>query len=177
MQQPDPAEAAAVAKQFHLPALAVEDALNAHQRPKLEVDNGVLFVVLKPVSYVDHDEIVDVNQIALFSGSHFVITVRHSASDVLRRVRAELDAPGSVPQADRHRPCWVLYRATDLVVDEYKEIPRLLNEDMDEVELQVFDTEHHEDRSERIYKLKREVSEFRRAVVPLLDPMPRLAAR
>lgn len=177
LQQPDPAEVAAVAAQFQLPALAVEDAVRAHQRPKLEVYDGILFVILKPVRYVDHEEVVDVGQIALFIGPTFVISVRHGDSDVLRRVRADLDAGGRGDDLSpgRHTPNWVLYQAADLVVDGYEEALELINDDVDEIESQVFDASHGVDHSERIYKLKREIAEFRRAVVPLADPLQRLA--
>ncbi len=82
--------------------LAVEDAVKAHQRPKLEIYDDIVFMVLKPVSYVDHEEVVKISEIAVFLGPTFVVTVRHGDSDVLRRVRAELDAGG--PEAAEPRP-------------------------------------------------------------------------
>lgn len=170
LQQPTADELGAVAKEFDLPSLAVEDAVKAHQRPKLEVYGDVVFVVLKPVRYVDHDEIVEVSEVALFVGHNFVVTVRHGQSDVLGQVRAELErGPGAVPG-----PTGVLYRAADLVVDAYEYTLDLINDDVDEIELQVFgdDEVGH---AERIYKLKREIAEFRRAVLPLATPVQRLA--
>src|SRR4051812_18825892 len=92
LQQPTPEEVAVVAEEFDLPPLAVEDAVQAHQRSKLESYGDVLFVVLKPVRYVDHEEVVEIAEIAMFLGPNFVVTVRHGDSDVLRQVRAELDA-------------------------------------------------------------------------------------
>ena len=91
LQQASAADIEEVAQEFGLPALAVEDAVRAHQRPKLEVYGEVVFVVLKPVDYIDHEEIVTVSEIAMFIGPHFVVTVRHGENDVLRRVRQELD--------------------------------------------------------------------------------------
>ena len=174
LQQPTTEDVAAIARDFDLPALAVEDAVKAHQRPKLEIYDDVVFMVLKPVSYVDHEEVVNISEIAVFLGPTFVVTVRHGDSDVLRRVRAELDAGG--PEAMSHSPTWVLYRAADLVVDGYEEAIAFINDDVDEIESQVFSGGDEDDHSERIYKLKREVAEFRRAVLPLAAPLEKLAA-
>lgn len=174
LQQPTSEEIAVVAEEFGLPALAVEDAVKAHQRPKLEVYGGVVFMVLKPVRYVDHEEVIDVSEIALFLGPDFVVTVRHGDSDVLSRVRAELDSSDSTLVVDG--PTAVLYRAADLVVDGYEEAIVSITEDIDEIESQVFGGDSDEDHAERIYKLKREVAEFRRAVLPLDAPLRQLAA-
>lgn len=178
LQQPTADEIAVVAAEFGLPALAVEDAVKAHQRPKLEVYDDVVFAVIKPVRYVDHDEVVDLSEIAVFVGDHFVVTVRHGDSEVLRRVRAEVDADGSEIAA--LGPMGVLYRAADLVVDGYEEAITYINDDVDEIELEVFrpesdDADEDSPSAERIYKLKREVAEFRRAVVPLAGPLERLS--
>jgi magnesium transporter len=173
LQQPGAADIADVAEEFQLPALAVEDAVKAHQRPKLEVYDDVLFVVLKPVRYVDHEEVVDVSELAIFLGPNFVVTVRHGESDVLRRVREELDR-GNSKLLD-HGPTGVLYRTADLVVDGYEEAIDYINDDVDQIETQVFGSPDAADHSERIYKLKREIAEFRRAVLPLANPLHRLA--
>lgn len=172
LQQPTEAEIGLLAHKFDLPALAVEDAVKAHQRPKLEVYGDVVFVVLKPVHYIDHDEIVEVSEIALFLGPGFLVSVRHGESDVLRRVRAEFDAGSDLV---KHGPTGVLYRAADLVVDGYEETIELINHDVDEIEIQVFgdDEVGH---AKRIYQLKREIAELRRAVAPLANPVHRLAA-
>jgi magnesium transporter len=172
LQQPTPEEVALVAEEFQLPPLAVEDAIKAHQRPKLEVYDDVLFVVLKPARYVDHDEVVEIAEIAMFLGPNFVVTVRHGESEVLHRVRAELDAGDS--ELLKHGPTGLLYRAADLVVDGYEEAIAYIDEDVDQIESQVF-SEATDDHSERIYKLKREIAEFRRAVLPLAAALQRLA--
>jgi magnesium transporter len=173
LQQPDEEQINAVAAQFDLPPLAVEDAVKAHQRPKLDVYGEVVFAVLKPVRYVDHDEVVDVTEIAVFISPTFVVSVRHGESDVLRRVRAELDA--GTGRASPHGPSWVLYRAADLVVDGYEEAITHIDGDVDEIESEVFASDETEGHSQRIYKLKREIAEFRRAVVPLTVALERLA--
>lgn len=172
LQQATPDEIAAVAERFDLPPLAVEDAVQAHQRPKLEVYADVLFVVLKPVHYVDHEEVVEVSELAIFIGPGFVVTVRHGQSDVLRQVRSELD--GGDRGLLELGTSGLLHRVADLVVDAYEVAIEHINEDVDEIESQVFSTTD-DDHTERIYKLKRELAQFRRAVVPLVTPLQRLS--
>lgn len=174
-QQPKAGDIAVVAEEFRLPPLAVEDAVKAHQRPKLEVYDDVLFIVLKPVRYVDHDEIADVSELATFLGEGFVVTVRHRQSDVLSRVREELDRGNS--RLLEHGPTGVFYRTADLVVDGYEETINYINADVDDIESQVFGSPGADDHSERIYKLKQEIAEFRRAVLPLATSLHRLAER
>jgi magnesium transporter len=171
LRQPTEDDIADVARELGLPALAVEDAVKAHQRPKLEVYDDVVFTVLKPVEYIDHTEIVEVSEIAVFVGPNFVVTVRHGDSQVLAQVRAELDARSDLLELG---PGAVLYRAADLVVDGYERVIESINEDVDEIEAQVFGDVEGE-HVERIYKLKREIASFRRAVVPLSSPLERLS--
>ena len=163
---------AAVAAEFELPALAVEDAVKAHQRPKLERYDEVLFVVVKPVRYIDHDEIVDVDEVAVFLGETFVVTVRHGDNDVVSRVRTELDDDS--PLLDLG-PSAVLYRLLDIVVDGYGEVAGEIDVDVSDIEVQVFGGDPG-DHSERVYKLKREVLQFRSAVLPLAPAVEDLAA-
>jgi magnesium transporter len=172
LQQPTAEEFSVVAQAFDLPELAVEDAIKAHQRPKLEAYGDIIFMVLKPVRYVNHDEVVDIAEIAFFLGPNFIVTVRHGHSEVLHRVRAEFDAGGQHQAGCT--PSGVLYRAADLVVDQYEESIQSINDDVDDIETQVF-SEDDVDHSERIYKLKREVAEFRRSVGPLTGPLGQLA--
>jgi magnesium transporter len=171
LNAPTQEEFAGIAELFELPELAVEDAIRAHQRPKLEQYGDITFVVVKPVRYVDHQEVVDVSELALFLGKHFVVTVRHGESSVPSSVRTELDHNSDLL---RHGPGVVLYRIADLVVDGYAEVIDAVGEDIDDIETRVFSGDRT-DHAERIYKLKREVLEFRRAVTPLGDPMQRLA--
>ena len=173
LREPTESDIAEVAAEFALPALAVEDAVHAHQRPKLEIDDDVVFVVLKPVRYVDHVEVVDVTEIAMFLRPHAVVSVRHGEGGVLRQVRAELDA-GVPPELD-FGPAGVLYRTADRVVDAYEEALGHIDLDVDDIERLVFGP-GEDDHAERIYKLKQEVAEFRRAMLPLQRPLERLAA-
>ena len=172
LQQPTAAEVQFVAAEFGLPALAVEDAVKAHQRPKLEVYDDVVFVVLKPVGYVDSEEVIKVSEIAVFLGRNFVVTVRHGSSCILRDVRRRLDRGHDLAASG---PMTVLHQAADHVVDEYERAIASIDDDVAEIEAQVFSTDPG-DHAERIYKLKREVLEFRRAVAPLAAPLERLAA-
>ncbi len=171
LNSPTQEEFAGIAEVFELPELAVEDAVRAHQRPKLEQYGPITFVVMKPVRYVDHEEVVEVSELALFLGKHFVVTVRHGESSVPATVRTELDQD---PELLRHGPGVVLYRLSDLVVDGYADVIEAVSDDVDDIEARVFSGDRT-DHAERIYKLKREVLEFRRAVAPLAEPMQRLA--
>ncbi|GIG29740.1 magnesium and cobalt transport protein CorA [Cellulomonas marina] len=184
LQSPATGDLDEVARTFGLPALAVEDAVHAHQRPKLEVYGEDAFVVLKPVRYVDHEEVVDVGELALFLTAHAVVTVRHGAfvADAMTQVRAELDARGTGgddgggddDDLPLFGPATVLYRVADRIVDGYEDVVAALEVDVDEIEEAVFGPDG-EDRSARIYALKKEVAEFRRAVLPLVRPLERLA--
>ena len=170
--EPTAEQIAAVAAEFELPALAVEDAVKAHQRPKLERYGDVLFVVVKPVRYIDHVEIVEVDEVAVFLGPRFVVTVRHGDNAVVGRVRRELDADGDLPAGG---PAAVLHRLLDTVVDGYAEVAAQIDVDVSDIEVQVFGGDPS-DHSERIYKLKREVLQFRSAVLPLAPAVEELAA-
>ena len=171
LSDPTAEEFADLQRRFDLPQLAVDDAVKAHQRPKLErYDSSLTFAVVKPVVYVDRDEVVQVSELAIFLGRDFIITVRHGGSEVPAQVRQDLEAD---PELLAHGPAAVLYRALDLVVDQYLAVVEAIGLDVDEIEEQVFGGERGE-HAERIYKLKREVLEFRRAVVPLVQPLQRL---
>ena len=160
--RPEPAEIAAMAAEFNLHPLAVEDTVSAHQRPKLEQYGEVQFVVLRPARYVDPVEIVEIGEIHLFLGADFLITVRHAAEPDLAAVRHRLEAD---EQLLRHGPLAVLYAVLDRVVDDYVPVLDGLQGDLDEIEVQVFDGDP--EASKRIYALSREVIEFQRAVNPL----------
>jgi len=161
-----------LAEGFDLPELAIEDAIRAHQRPKLERYGGVTFAVVKPVHYVDHVEVVEVSELAIFLGDRFVIVVRHGDTTIPALVRTALEAD---PEMLLHGPPAVLHGILDKAVDQYLDVTAAIDEDLDEIEDQVFGDDPGSDHAERIYKLKREVQQFRRAVVPLVGPLTRLA--
>ncbi|WP_298458867.1 magnesium/cobalt transporter CorA [uncultured Cellulomonas sp.] len=170
LSQPTAEEFDALQRQLRLPQLAVEDAVKAHQRPKLERYDDLTFAVVKPARYVDHDEVVKIGELAIFLGRDFILTVRHGDTEVPAQVRRDLEAD---PELLAHGPAAVLYRCLDLVVDEYLSIVDSIGVDVDQIEDQVFGGVPGE-HAERIYKLKREVLEFRRAVVPLVTPVLQL---
>ncbi|MDP8937016.1 MAG: magnesium/cobalt transporter CorA [Actinomycetota bacterium] len=171
LQQPNEDEIASVSKELELHPLAVEDAVHAHQRPKLETYGETLFCVLKPAVYVDSEEVVRIGELMLFLGPGFVVTVRHGDSSVFADVRADLEADPARLQCG---PLGVLYAVVDRVVDDYGVVLLGLNDDIDDIDRQVF-SDDRVNHGERIYKLKREVLEFRQAVRPLLDPLEDLA--
>jgi magnesium transporter len=165
-------EIEAVAAEFQLHGLAVEDTITAHQRPKLERYGDVQFVVLRPARYVDSEEVVEIGEIHLFLGPDFVITVRHAEEPDLAAVRKRLE---SDPELMDDGPYAVLYAVMDKVVDDYFPVLRGLQNDIDEIEVQVFGGDPHVSR--RTYQLSREVIEFQRAVEPLRDIFDELRVR
>ena len=173
LHEPTEEEFAAVAKEFGLHELAVEDAIDAHQRPKLEVYDDTLFVVLKVARYDDVLELIMFSEIMLFIGDGFVVTVRHGPTGALGAVRRDLERD---PQLLRQGPGAVLYAVIDAVVDDYAPVLSGLEIDIDEVEEEVF-SPTAPSVAERIYKLKREVLEFYRNTSMLLDPLDRLSRR
>jgi magnesium transporter len=172
LHQPDQAELDRVAEAFGLHHLAVEDAVMAHQRPKLERYGDSLFLILKTLWYVDEEDAVETGEISMFVGTDFVITVRHGEGGALQSARQYLEHRENVLT---HGPSAVVYAVCDSVVDAYAEVVDSLQEDVDEVEASVFSPARTND-SVRIYTLKREISEVRRAVLPLRDPMRRFAS-
>ena len=171
LYEPSEEEFDSIQREFELHELAVEDAIKAHQRPKLEVYGNTLFVVLKTARYVDPDEVVQLGEILAFLGEDFVITVRHGVASALEGVRERLEHD---PDHLKHGPGAVLHAIVDQVVDDYAPAVEGLGEDIEQVEDEVFSASRSNP-SERIYKLKREVLEFNRAVSPLTEPVERLA--
>jgi magnesium transporter len=170
--RPDPDELRRVAEEFDLHPLAVEDAVHAHQRPKMERYGETLFVVLRPARYVDPVEVVEIGEVHLFLGPRFAIVVRHAEQPPLADVRRRLEDD---PELLRRGPHAVLYGVLDRVVDDYGPVLEGLRNDIDEIETQVFDGEPTVSR--RIYQLSREVIEFQRAVEPLEDILAQLRHR
>ncbi|MEU9417760.1 magnesium and cobalt transport protein CorA [Streptomyces sp. NPDC051000] len=174
MHEPTAEEFDHVSREFGLHPLAVEDALGAHQRPKLEVYDDSLFVVLKPVVYDEATDTVTTGELMVFIGDSFVVTVRHGEGAALAAVRHRLEHE---PDVLRHGPTAVLYAVSDAVVDHYIEVAAELQSDLEELEAEVFapNVADTKNTAARIYGFKRQVLEFRRATSPLLQPMDRLA--
>jgi magnesium transporter len=171
LHDPTSEELGAVAALYGLHELAVEDALCAHQRPKVERYGDSIFLVLKTLWYVDEDDAVETGEINVFVGRDFVVSVRHGEGTELNTTRLELESHQAVLG---HGPSSVVYAIVDHVVDTYEEVASQLEIDVDEVESSVFSQQRTRD-SRRIYVLKRELAEVRRAVNPLKEPMKRFA--
>jgi magnesium transporter len=177
LYEPDEEQIQGVADTFGLHELAVEDAVQAHQRPKLERYDDTLFMVLKTVHYIEHDspgtanEIVETGELMVFLGKDFVVTVRHGKHAGVGTLRRQLEA-------DEERlamgPAAVLHAIADMAVDSYLAVTEAIEDDIDEMEVQVFAPRTAVD-SEQIYLMKREVLELRRAVMPLAVPLRRLS--
>jgi len=170
LHEPTEEEFDSIQREFELHELAVEDAINAHQRPKLETYGDTVFLVLKTARYIDPKEIVQFGEILVFLGEDFIVTVRHGEATSLKGVREELERR---PELLGHGPGAVLHAIVDRVVDDYAPAVSGLEEDIEEVENSVFSSERTNP-AERIYRLKRETHEFHRAASPLLEPMDRL---
>ena len=171
LYRPSERELGEVADAFGLHPLAVEDAVNSHQRPKLDRYDESMFLVLKTLWYVDEDDAVETGEINIFVGDDFVVTVRHGHGSQLQSARADLESMEGVLE---HGPTAVVYAVCDVVVDGYTDVVNELQTDVDEIEASVFSPDRTND-SERIYTLKREIAEVRRAVLPLRDPIRRFA--
>ena len=171
LYRPAEAQLMAAADQLGLHELAVEDAVTARQRPKLERYGDTLFVVLRSAQYRDDTEDVDFGELHLFVGRNFVLTVRHSESPDLATVRRRLE---DEPDLLRLGPEAVLYAVLDAVVDGYAPVVAGLQHDIEEIETDVFGRDPNVSR--RIYALSREVVEFQRATRPLLAMLDSLSA-
>ncbi|MEU9141539.1 magnesium and cobalt transport protein CorA [Streptomyces sp. NPDC048404] len=180
LHEPTDAEFAGIAELFDLHPLAVEDAVEAHQRPKLEWYGDTLFAVFKTVCYVEHkeltatSEVVNTGEIMVFVGPDFVITVRHGRHGSLGPLREELESDA---QQLSKGPAAVLHAVADHVVDEFVSVADSVQADIDQVEADVFAEDGARADAGRIYQLKRELLELKRAVVPLARPVQELATR
>jgi magnesium transporter len=177
--EPTEEELGAIADRYGLHPLAVEDAVYAHQRPKLEHYDEALFMVLKTARYVEHEhltatsEVVDTGEVMVFLGAAYVITVRHGEHGELTELRSRLEAQ---PDLLRLGTSSVLYAVADLVVDTFVDVATAVDGDVEELEASVFSPQRTDDIG-RLYQLKRELMQLRRAVVPLEVPLQKLAER
>jgi magnesium transporter len=167
LYEPTMDEFDAVRAEFELHELAVEDAVNAHQRPKIETYGTSLFVVLKTARYLDADECVEFAEIQLFIGDGYVVTVRHGEASALADVRRKLEGR---PDLLRCGPSSVLHAVIDHVIDGYQPAIDGIDNDLREVAVEVFSSDRHNP-AERIFFLKREVLEFQRNTEPLAQAL------
>ena len=165
LRDPTDDELAQAERGFGLNPLAVEDARHAHQRPKLEDYDGSVFIVLRPARYVDETESVEFGEIHLFLSGPYAIAIRRGEASELRPARQRLESSDLL----RHGPGAVAWSVLDKVVDDYAPVVEGIDNDIQEVEQDIF--ARGNDSTQRIYFLKREVIEFHRAVFPLLGPL------
>lgn len=169
---PTAEELARLAVRFDLHPLAVEDALKAHQRPKLEFFDEFMFLVVKTLGYDEPTSQVETGEVSIFVGGHFVVTVRHGHVHPLLHLRARLEA--EVARLAKG-PSVVLHAALDSIVDDYLTVVRELEVDVESIEREVLGQGSHT-RTNDIYLLKREIIECRRATGPLIEPLTKLAS-
>ncbi len=179
LKEPLPSELAEIAETFGLHELPVEDAVNAHQRPKVERYPDMTFVALRTARYVEHAEltesceVVETGAVMMFIGAHFIISVRHGDACQLRSVRSDLERRRELLAQG---PWAVAYAVYDMVVDVLLNVASEIEEDVAAVEDSVFAASHVTGRIQRIYHLKRELMEFKRTVLPLQRPLGGLAS-
>lgn len=172
LHDPDEREMREVAGRFDLPPLAVEDAMQAHQRPKLEDYADGYFLVLHTARYLDEREEVEFGEVHVFTGPGYVIVVRQGAASELHSARERLEAN---PELLREGPAAAVWALTDKIVDDYEPVMAGLENDVEEVEVDIFG--ERSDETKRIYFLRRELAEFYRAVHPLLAPLDLLVSQ
>ena len=177
LHAPSEAQMTSIGETFGLHKLMIEDAVHAHQRPKLELYDGTLLLVLRSLHYIEHEsldqanDIVDGGEIEIFAGEDFVMTVRHGDHTELAGVRADLE---SHPDVLAQGPAAVVHAIADHVVDTYHEVSIAMGDDVDALEERTFTSTHLD--IDVIYLFKREVLELRRSVLPLEEPITWLAA-
>jgi magnesium transporter len=169
LYRPDERELASIAREFDLHELAVEDAVHAHQRPKLERYDDTLLLVLRPARYIDETETVEFGEVHVFVGPSFVITVRLAEAPDLARVRDSLESRPELLSRGRFA---IVHAIVDRVVDDYGPVVAGVENDIDEIEGEVFQGSRGVSR--RIYELTREVILFQRAIKPLVPILGRL---
>ena len=177
LHEPSDRQLGEIAAEYGLHPLAVEDAVHAHQRPKLEQYDEMCFTVVKTVHYRDdtpgdgHGEVIETGEIMVFLGADYVITVRHGEHGGLAGMRRSLEHDSSLLSLG---PSVVLHGIVDRVVDEYLAVAQSLTADVDELEAGVFTSSSRLASTDAMYALKREVLGLRRAAEPLASPLQQL---
>ena len=160
-----------VQKEFNLHDLAIEDAHSAHQRPKLESYGDTLFIVLRTAQMNPKDYHIDFGETHFFLHRNFLVTVRHGSSLAYTEVRAHCE---STPHLLSKGPGFALYAVMDSIVDQYFPVIEALEQELIQVEEKIFGEKPSRETTERIYELKRELLEVKRAISPLIDICNRL---
>ena len=171
LYEPEQALLRQVQQQFGLHDLAIEDAINAHQRPKLELYDDSLFVVLRTAQREASTGRLEFGETHVFLGRNYIVTVRHGSMRSHVGVRQRCEA---TPQHLAQGPGYVLYSLMDFIVDQYLPIVRQIEDEVQQLETVVFGEPTASDATARIYLLKRDLVSLRRAVSPLADVCNRL---
>jgi magnesium transporter len=171
LYKPTEEEFGSVARDFGLHPLAIEDPIKTPLRTKLERYDGTLFLVLKAARYLDESETVEFGEVDVFVGENFVVTVLRAESAALAAVRERLEGD---PELLERGPEAILYAILERVVNGYAPVVAGLENDIDEIETEVFSG--NAGVSRRIYELSREVIEFQRATEPLPAILDRLTS-
>ena len=173
LYDPTQEEFNSVAGEFGLHELAVTEAVKVHQRPKVERYGDAVFVVLKAARYLEEKEEVEFGEIHAVVGPDFIITVRYGEASELGEVRRQVEGR---PDLLRRGPSAVLYTIMDRVVEDYGPVADGLENDIDEIEVEVFEGTPGASPavSRRIYELSREVIQFHQATQPLVGALARL---
>jgi magnesium transporter len=171
LHEPDEDLLKLVQRDFGLHDLAVEDAHRAHQRPKLERYEEDLFVVLRTAQMNPVQNRIEFGETHIFVGARYVVSVRHGASLTYADVRKRCE---STPQLLAQGPAFVLYALMDFVVDHYFPLVAALQEQLDALEEKIFGEAFNRETTARIYELKRDLLDVKRAVSPLVDICNRL---
>jgi magnesium transporter len=180
LREPDAEQLAEIGEVFGLHELAVEDGVKSSQRPKVERYGEMTLVTMRTARYVEHaeitenSEVVETGDVLMFIGEHFIITVRHGDAGKLSPVRSDLERKKELLARG---PWAVAYAVADMVVDVLGEVSAGLEEDIADIEDITFSRTRGAgtNRIQRIYQLKRELMEFKRAVLPLQRPLAALA--
>ena len=169
LHDPQPEMLHAIQHEFGLHELAVEDALHAHQRPKLEAYGTTLFIVMRTAQMKEHT--IEMGETHLFLGSNFLVTVRHGSTKTYTEVRTRCE---STPHLLRKGPGFALYAVMDAIVDQYFPVMDALEEELAELEDKIFQEKASREATESVYHLKRELMRVKQAVSPLIDICNRL---
>jgi magnesium transporter len=171
LHEPDEALLHQVQAEFGLHDLAIEDALVAHQRPKLERYDDSLFVVLRTARRDVEARRLEIGETHLFVGARYLVSIRHGSSVSYAAVRARAETnPSLLAQG----PAFVLYALMDFIVDNYFPVVDALEDELEVLEDEIFSEAFDRETTSRIYRLKRDLLELKRAVSPLVDICNRL---
>ena len=172
LHEPDEEMLAEIQQEFSLHDLAVEDAARAHQRPKLERYGDSIFVVLRTAQAATSTGAIDFGETHLFVGANYVVSVRHGGTLPFADVVARCEAN---PDLMVKGPVFVLYSIMDFIVDQYFPLVDTYEDKLAELEDNVFQQILPRETTERVYQLKRDLIEVKRAIAPLVDVCNRLA--